>query len=41
VISTVISTEFNSEPAFVTSTVFTTTILCPLTLTPLLFFLGA
>jgi predicted permease len=41
VISTVISTEFNSEPAFVTSAVFTTTLLCPLTLTPLLYFLGA
>lgn len=41
VISTVISTEFNAEPGFVTSTVFTTTILCPLTLTPLLYFLGA
>jgi len=41
VISTVISTEFDSEPAFVTSAVFTSTILCPLTLTPLLYYLGA
>lgn len=41
VISTVISTEFDSEPAFVTSAVFTSTLLCPLTLTPLLYFLGA
>lgn len=41
VISTVISTEFDSEPAFVTAAVFTSTILCPLTLTPLLYFLGA
>jgi predicted permease len=41
VISTVISTEFDSEPAFVTTAVFTSTILCPLTLTPLLYYLGA
>lgn len=41
VVSTVISTEFDSEPAFVTSAVFTSTILCPLTLTPLLSLLGA
>jgi predicted permease len=41
VISTVISTEFDAEPSFVTSAVFTSTILCPLTLTPLLQFLGA
>jgi predicted permease len=41
VISTVISTEFDSEPAFVTSAVFTSTLLCPLTLTPLLSYLGA
>jgi predicted permease len=41
VISTVISTEFNAEPSFVTSAVFTSTLLCPLTLTPLLHYLGA
>ena len=41
VISTVISTEFDAEPAFVTSAVFTSTVLCPLTLTPLLHYLGA
>jgi predicted permease len=41
VVSTVISTEFDAEPAFVTSVVFTSTILSPLTLTPLLAYLGA
>ncbi len=41
VLSTVLSTEFDTEPAFVTSVVFTTTLLSPLTLTPLLAFLGA
>jgi predicted permease len=39
VLSTVISTEFDTEPAFVTSVVFTTTLLSPLTLTPLLAYL--
>jgi predicted permease len=41
VLSTVLSTEFDTEPAFVTSVVFTTTLLSPLTLTPLLAYLGA
>jgi predicted permease len=41
VLSTVISTEYNTEPAFVTTVVFTTTLLSPLTLTPLLAYLGA
>jgi predicted permease len=41
VIATVLSTEFDAEPAFVTTVVFTSTILSPLTLTPLLAFLGA
>jgi predicted permease len=39
VLSTVLSTEFDTEPAFVTSVVFTTTLLSPLTLTPLLAYL--
>ncbi len=41
VMTTVLATEFDAEPAFVTSVVFTTTILSPLTLTPLLALLGA
>ena len=41
VLATVLSTEFDIEPAFVTSVVFTTTLLSPLTLTPLLAYLGA
>lgn len=41
VLSTVLATEFDTEPAFVTSVVFTTTLLSPLTLTPLLAYLGA
>jgi predicted permease len=41
VLTTVIATEFDTEPAFVTSVVFTTTLLSPLTLTPLLAYLGA
>jgi len=41
VLTTVIATEFDIEPAFVTSVVFLTTLLSPLTLTPLLYFLGA
>jgi len=36
-----LSTEFDTEPSFVTSVVFTTTLLSPLTLTPLLAYLGA
>jgi len=41
VLSTVLATEFDVEPAFVTTVVFTTTLLSPLTLTPLLAYLGA
>ncbi len=41
VMTTVIATEYDSQPSFVTTVVFVTTILSPLTLTPLLHFLGA
>lgn len=41
VLSTVLATEYNVKPAFVTSVVFITTILSPITLTPLLAYLGA
>lgn len=41
VMSTVLATEYNVEPGFVTTTVFLSTLLSPLTLTPLLAFLGA
>jgi predicted permease len=41
VLTTVIATEYDAAPKLVTSIVFVTTILSPLTLTPLLFFLGA
>jgi len=41
VISIILATEFDVEPAFVTSVVFASTLLSPLTLTPLLAFLGA
>ncbi len=41
VLATVLATEYDVEPAFVTTAVFTTTILSPLTLTPLLAYLGA
>ena len=40
VLSTVLATEFDVKPAFVTTVVFITTILSPLTLTPLLAYLG-
>jgi predicted permease len=36
VMSTIIAIEFDVEPAFVTGTVFVTTLLSPLTLTPLI-----
>lgn len=39
VLATVLATEFDTEPAFVTSVVFSTTLLSPLTLTPLLAYL--
>jgi predicted permease len=41
VLMTVLATEYNVEPSFVTAAVFTSTLLSPLTLTPLLAFLGA
>jgi hypothetical protein len=41
VLTTVIATEFNAEPTFVTTAVFITTLLSPLTLTPLMAWLGA
>jgi predicted permease len=41
VLSTVLATEYDCEPAFVTTMVFTSTLLSPLTLTPLLAYLGA
>jgi len=40
VLTTVIATEYNSEPSFVTAAVFMSTVLSPLTLTPLLAYLG-
>jgi predicted permease len=41
VLSTILATEYDVEPTFVTTAVFSSTILSPLTLTPLLFLLGA
>jgi len=41
VLTTMLATEYNSEPSFATAAVFITTLLSPLTLTPLLFLLGA
>ncbi len=41
VMTTVLATEFDTEPSFVTTVVFVTTLLSPLTLTPLLAILGA
>lgn len=41
VLTTVLATEFDVEPAFVTTVVLITTLLSPFTLTPLLAFLGA
>jgi len=41
VLSSVLATEFDIEPAFVTKIVFSSTLLCPLTITPLLAYLGA
>lgn len=41
VITIVLATEYDVEPAFVTSVVISTTLLSPLTLTPLLAYLGA
>jgi predicted permease len=41
IMMTVLATEYNIEPSFVTTAVFTSTLLSPLTLTPLLSYLGA
>ena len=41
VLATILATEYEAEPAFVTSAVFVSTLLSPLTLTPLLLVLGA
>jgi predicted permease len=41
VMMTVLATEYDVEPSFVTTVVFLSTLLCPLTLTPLLAYLGA
>ncbi|MEW6093578.1 MAG: AEC family transporter, partial [Chloroflexota bacterium] len=40
VMTTIVASEYNLEPTLVTAIVFITTILSPLTLTPLLYFLG-
>jgi predicted permease len=40
VISIILATEYDCDPGFVTSAVLVTTLLCPLTLTPLLMWLG-
>jgi len=40
VLNTVLATEFDVEPTLVTATVFVTTLLSPLTITPLLAYLG-
>jgi len=41
VIATILATEYDAEPAFVTTAVFASTLFSPLTLTPLLLILGA
>ena len=41
VLTTILATEFDAEPTFVTTVVLITTLFSPLTLTPLLAFLGA
>ncbi len=41
VLTTVLATEYDLNPAFVTTTVVISTLLSPLTLTPLLAYLGA
>lgn len=40
VITTILATEYDLEPTLVTAIVFITTVLSPLTLTPIIFFLG-
>jgi predicted permease len=39
--ATVLATEYDIEPAFVTTAVLISTLLSPLTLTPILAYLGA
>ena len=41
VLSIILATEYDAEPAFVTTAVFASTLMSPLTLTPLLLVLGA
>ena len=41
VYNTLLATQFDNEPAFVTMVVFATTLISPLTITPLLAYLGA
>jgi predicted permease len=41
VLTTVLATEYGAEPSLTTATVFITTLLSPITLTPLLAYLGA
>jgi predicted permease len=41
VLTTILATEFDAEPTFVTTVVLVTTLLSPFTLTPLLALLGA
>ena len=41
VVTTVLATEYDTKPSFVTAVVFITLLLSPFTLTPILFFLGA
>ena len=41
IMTTVLATEYNVKPSFVSTAVFTSTLLTPLTLTPLLAYLGA
>lgn len=41
VLTTVLATEFEAEPSFVSFVVFLTTLLSPLTVTPILYLLGA
>jgi predicted permease len=41
VINTILATEYDVEPGFVATSVFMTTVLSPVTLTPLLAWLGA
>jgi malate permease and related proteins len=41
VVMTILATEYDVEPSFISSVVFTSTLLSPLTVTPLLAYLGA